>query len=145
MQEVVETYNDPFSSYTIDRRYKALRLRWLSTTEAMTEEQFRSSLILLPRIIEREHLKNILFDVREFCHESPNDFIYWHEAHVVPKYNDLKLLKFAFLVPKGSEHTVENGVPPERVGNARYETAYFSSDEDAFAWFGEKRATIGYA
>jgi hypothetical protein len=135
MSTPVELFRDKFSQYYRDDGHQCIELRWSEATRSMSEEQFRAGLERLADFLAGERAPNVLVDVVNFAHESPEDFSAWRETRIIPRYNAAGVKKFAFLLPANNSHTVENGNQPVKEGSAQFPTAYFNSRENAIAWF----------
>ncbi len=138
MEATTQVYSDQFSEYFRDRSHDALELRWLPSTESMTEEQFRGGLERLAGLLEKDHAGNVLIDVVNFSYQPAADNGAWREKNIIPRYNAAGVSKFAFLLPQAATQTVEHGTAPAPEGAARFPTGYFSAREDVFSWFDGK-------
>lgn len=128
-------YSDHFSEYFRIEDHAAIELRWLPSTQSMTEQTFRTGLERLAELLERERLPNVLIDVVNFHHNPSPDFAEWRESAVIPRYNAAGVKKFAFLLPGTNAPTVENGSEPVAEGSAAFPTGYFSQRKTVLAWF----------
>jgi hypothetical protein len=130
-----EIYRDQYSEYFDDPDHHVLELRWLDTTRMMSEAQFRAGLDRLATMLEERHTPNVIIDVVNFDHQSPDDFGAWREKNIIPRYNAAGVKKFAFVMPASSTYCTEMGVEPAVEGSARFPTGYFRTPEHAIAWF----------
>jgi hypothetical protein len=137
MVTTIDLYGDQFSKYFRHPQHATIELRWLEATKSMSEEQFRAGLERLAKLLEREHVPNVLIDVTNFTHQSPADFLEWRETHIIPRYNEAGVKKFAFLLPSDAPGTVDKGIAPATERAASFPTGYFSSRELALSWLGE--------
>ena len=115
-------------------RWHTLELRWLPSTRDMADEGFKETLLLLASEGERLRPMYMFIDSTEFFHQLGEGVLEWRDEHVIPRYNQAGVARFAFLWPEGTPNTVESGAEPRVDGRATFPTAWFTSRERAYAW-----------
>ena len=128
-------YSDRITQFLRDSEDNAIELRWLEEANAMSEAQFRAAIERLADLLERDRLPHVLVDMSSLKFRPAEDFEQWRQAKIIPRYNNAGVSKFAFLVPKGADYTVESGTLPAVEGSATFQTGYFSTREGAVSWF----------
>ncbi|MDQ6790191.1 MAG: hypothetical protein M3256_04405 [Actinomycetota bacterium] len=118
-------------------QWQTLELKWLPTTQDMTDDGFKVSLELLAGAGERVRPRFMLIDATDFHHQFGEGVMAWRDEHIIPRYNATGVNRFAFLVPDGSPGTVESGVAPAVDGPANFPTGWFVSRERAYQWLAE--------
>ena len=120
-----------------------LELAWLATTTSMSDEDWKTGLMLLATEAEATGTASILIDATEFRHDF-NDregSMAWRDDHVIPRYNRAGVTRFAFVMPAGFPGpTAESGSEPRIDGHAAaFPTQWFLGRDAALAWLGEAR------
>jgi hypothetical protein len=107
-----------------------LELRWLPTTETMSDGGFMATLCLFAWEAEKARPRALLIDAVPFRHSFGAGVMEWRDAHIIPRYGAAGVRKFAFVMPKGfpgaGKETVE--------GPAVFPTRWFVLREEAMAW-----------
>jgi len=108
-----------------------LEIRWFDSTRDMTGDQFNQWLATFAEHVEAKRRPGALVDSVQFLMPMDRMDSGWRDAHIVPRYNQAGLKKFAFLMPEGMPAI---GTEPRREGPAQYPTGYFSKRRDALSW-----------
>jgi hypothetical protein len=133
----MELERDEFGTVSLDLRTGVLELRWTDATAQMTDQQFMVAMERFAGYALEHDYTNVIIDVTRFAHHPGPEVGLWRDEHIVPRYNDAGVKKFAFLVPDGAPGTVEAGSAPECEGAANFPTGYFDAREDILAWFAQ--------
>jgi hypothetical protein len=116
----------------------ALELTWLPETAAMTDEDWKTGLMLLASEAEALSPPAILIDAARFGHQfSDRDgLMAWRDQHVIPRYNHAGVKKFAFVMPPDFPGpSAESGAQPSVDGpTAQFPTQWFLDRANALAW-----------
>ncbi len=112
-----------------------LELRWLSSTAAMTDDQFKETLELFAGQAEQAQRPFLLIDSTEFLHAIGQGVREWRDREIIPRYNAAGTSKFAFLVPEGFPDAMETGGQPMTDGPATFPTAWFIDRRHVLDWF----------
>jgi hypothetical protein len=112
-----------------------LELRWLSSTAAMTDDQFKETLELFAGQAEQAQRPFLLIDSTEFLHAIGQGVREWRDREIIPRYNAAGTSKFAFLVPEGFPDAMETGGQPMTDGPATFPTASFIDRRHVLDWF----------
>ena len=110
-----------------------LELRWFPSK--MTDAAFKATLALLAWEAEKLRPRFVLIDATQFRHQPGPGVMQWRDDCIIPRYGAAGVTKFAFLMPDGFPHTMENGGSEGIDGPAIFPTARFSQRENALAWF----------
>ena len=132
-----EIYRDRFGTMLHDEGAGVLELALDEGTAEMRDDDFMG---WLSRYADAEvsiRAPNLLIDVTRFRYRPGADVAPWRDEHVIPKYNEAGVRKFAFLVPDGSPGTVGAGSAPTAEPPGRFPTGYFDSRDQIDAWFAE--------
>ncbi|WP_460626807.1 hypothetical protein [Intrasporangium mesophilum] len=120
-----------------------LELAWLPTTESMSDEDWKTGLMLLATEAESIATASILIDATEFRHgfQDREGSMAWRDDHVIPRYNRAGVTRFAFVMPAGfTGPTAESGAEPRVDGRAAaFPTQWFLGRDAALAWLAEAR------
>ena len=115
-----------------------LELRWLPATGQMTDEDWKAGLLTLAAEAEASGRAGILIDATDFRHgfTDRDGAMAWRDQHVIPRYNEAGVQRFAFLMPEGfPAPTAETGAEPVVDGPAaRFPTQWFLGRDLALAW-----------
>jgi hypothetical protein len=127
----MQLFHDRFGVLSYDDAKDILELRWLAETVAMTDDDFMRWLERFAAAAEEHHAPFLLLDTRAFQHHAGADVWPWRDEHIIPRYNQAGVKKFAFLLPRGAAPKTE----PMPEGPARFPTGYFDSREQIDRWF----------
>jgi hypothetical protein len=122
---------DRFAVLLYDDARDILQLRWLAETEAMTDDDFMRWLERFATAAVQQHAPFLLIDTRAFKHQAGTLVWPWRDEHIIPRYNQAGVKKFAFLLPTGAAPKTE----PMPEGPAQFPTGYFESREQIDRWF----------
>jgi hypothetical protein len=122
---------DKFAVLFYDDARDILELRWLPETEAMTDDDFMRWLEQFAASAQEHRAPFLLIDTRAFQHHTGAHVWPWRDEHIIPRYNQAGVKKFAFLLPTGAATKTE----PMPEGPARFPTGYFESREQIDRWF----------
>jgi len=114
-----------------------LELIWLPSTAAMTDEDFKASLVDFVSHAERVRAPYLLIDMLQLRHRPGVEIGKWRDEQIIPRYNKAGVKKFAFRASAGFPNTVESGAKEAVEGPAVFPTAWFSNRENALKWFRE--------
>ncbi len=118
-----------------------LELSWLPATSDMSDDDFKTGLMMLASEAEALAPSAILIEATRFNHdfEAFKATMAWRDENVIPRYNAAGVAKFAFLMPAGfSGPTAENGSEPRQDGPAaEFPTQWFTGRDRAVAWLTE--------
>jgi hypothetical protein len=124
-------FHDRFGILIYDDAREILELRWLTETEAMTDDDYMRWLERYAAEAVQRHAPFLLIDTRAFKHH-PGEYTWsWREEHIIPSYTQAGVKKFAFLLQTGAAPKTE----PVPEGSARFPTGYFDSREQIDQWF----------
>ena len=127
----MQLFHDRFGVLSYDDARDILELRWLSETEAMTDDDFMHWLERFAAAAVQHRALFILIDTRAFKHQAGTHVWPWRDEHIIPRYNQAGVKKFAFLLPTGAAPKTE----PMPEGPAQFPTGYFESREQIDSWF----------
>jgi hypothetical protein len=111
-----------------------VEIRWYDTTRDLDTETFNAWLARFADTVADTRRPRILIDSTAFHMPVEHLDGEWRDAHIIPRYNDAGVEKFAFLMP---EDMPAIGAPPAREGPATFPTAYFGTRDTALAWLAE--------
>jgi hypothetical protein len=123
-------HRDEFSVMTFNPETNALELWWSAGTASLTEERFRQGLEQFAAHAVDQRTPNLLVDLREFAYRPAADMWEWRLAHIIPRYHEAGVRKFANVVPEGWAL----GEPAQSEGES-FLTGNFRSVKDAETWF----------
>ncbi len=126
-----QLFHDRFAVLLYDDARDILELRWLAGTEAMTDDDFMRWLERFATAAVQQHAPFLLIDTRAFKHQAGTHVWPWRDEHIIPRYNQAGVKKFAFLLPTGAAPKTE----PMPEGPAQFPTGYFESREQIDRWF----------
>ena len=99
-QEIVDIetqlFHDRFGVLSYDDARDILELRWLAGTEAMTDDDFMRWLEQFAAAAEEHRAPFLLIDTRAFQHYAGAHVWPWGDEHIIPRYNQVGVKKFAF-------------------------------------------------
>ena len=124
-------YQDRFGVLSYDDTRNILELRWLAETATMTDDDFMGWLERFAAAAVQHHAPFLLIDTLEFKHDPGALTGPWRDEHIIPRYNQAGVKKFAFLLPEGSAPKTD----PVPEGPAQFPTGYFDSHEQINRWF----------
>jgi hypothetical protein len=110
-----------------------LELRWLRSTEQMSDGGFMATLCLFAWEAEKSRPRGLLIDATEFRHTFGQGVMAWRDAHIIPRYGAAGVRKFAFQMPAGFPGAGEEKID----GPAVFPTKWFVDRGKALAWLGE--------
>jgi hypothetical protein len=120
-----------------------LELAWLPASSSMSDEDWKTGLMLLATEAESTGTGSILIDATEFRHtfEDREGSMAWRDDHVIPRYNRAGVTRFAFVMPADfAGPTAESGSEPRVDGRtAAFPTQWFLGRDAALAWLRETR------
>jgi hypothetical protein len=119
------------------QQQRILELRWLPSTAAMTDDDFKATLELFAEQAERTGTPLLLIDATDFGHRFGEGVMAWRDQHIIPRYNASGTRKFAFHVPEGFPDAMEEGGQPVIDGPATFPTAWFTHRQHALDWLSE--------
>src|SRR5262249_54219655 len=100
-----------------------------------TDAGFKATLALLAWCAETVRPKGLLIDATHF---RPPSFgpgmMEWRDATIIPRYGAAGVRGFAFHMPAGFPHPMEEGGAPAVDGPAVFPTARFRERANAIAW-----------
>jgi len=129
-----ELYRDQFGVLLEDLDHRMLELKWLESSAAMTDDDFKAWLERFSAEAETRRQPYLVINVREFRHRPGPEIAAWRDEHIIPRYNRGGVTKFAFLLPEGSAGA--SGSPaPEPPGT--FPTGYFDTPAKIEAWFSQ--------
>jgi hypothetical protein len=114
----------------IVRQEEIVELRWLPSTDGMTDGGFMATLCLFATEAEKARPRGLLIDAVEFRHEFEADLMGWRDAHIIPRYGSAGVRKFAFVMPGSFPDIGKEAVE----GAAVFSTKWFANVEAARAW-----------
>ncbi len=126
-----QLFHDRFGILSYDDARDILELRWLAETEAMTDDDFMRWLERFAAAAVQHRASFLLIDTRAFKHQTGTHVWPWRDEHIIPRYNQAGVKKFAFLLPTGAAPKTE----PMPEGPAQFPTGYFDSREQIDTWF----------
>ena len=115
----------------IDREEGIVEIRWFDSTLSMTGREFNAFLGAFATAVEETRRRLCLVDAKSFLMDPSKFEIGWRDAHIIPRYNEAGVQKFAFIMPDGMPAI---GAPPTPEGPANFPTAYFGTRIDAVGW-----------
>ena len=109
-----------------------VELRWLPSTESMTDGGFMASLCLLASEAEKARPHGLFVDNTEFKHSfaSAPTVMAWRDAQITPRYGSAGVRKMAFLAKPGNSMAGTESME----GPAIFTTKWFDSRAEAFKW-----------
>ena len=137
-QEPVEVARNGWGVVLHHDRLRALELRWLPSTNEMSDDGFKETLELLAAQGDRAKPAYMIIDATEFHHKPGDDALQWRDRELIPRYNSAGVKKFAFLNPHATHHaTVESGGTPQPEGSAEFPTGWFTTRQRLYQWLME--------
>jgi hypothetical protein len=133
-QEPEELAANEWGTIIYHPQWNTLELKWGQKTRSMTDDGFKQTLQLMADHGLRVRPKYMIIDATEFFHELGAGTLAWRDEHIVPRYNDAGVEKFAFLATDRAPGTVEKGAEPVPDGPARFPTGWFETRELMYAW-----------
>jgi hypothetical protein len=117
-------------SFELIENQKILLFNWTDKTLEMNYEDFQSACSNYAGFAIEYQIQRLLVDTRNFAYKLPPEYVAWREQKLNPRYYQLGVKKFAYLVPKEViEFTVN--IPAE---NGKFATQYFADESKAIAW-----------
>jgi len=132
----MELQRDEYSVMSFNPETQALELWWSAGTASLTEERFRRGLEELAGHAVEHRAPNLLVDLREFAYRPAPDMGDWRLEHIIPRYREAGVRKFANIVPEGwslGETTNEQEGFPTRNVRTVEEAEAWSAKPDALA------------
>jgi hypothetical protein len=115
-------------------QWSTLELRWGQRTRSISDDGFKETLQIMAEQGLKVRPKYMIVDSTEFFHELGEGTLAWRNEHIVPRYNDAGVERFAFLVADTMPGTVEKGAEPVPDGPAAFPTAWFETRERMYEW-----------
>jgi hypothetical protein len=112
------------------RHDELLELRWLPSTERMTDGGFMATLCLFAWEAEKARPRGLLIDATQFSHRFGEGVMQWRDAHIIPRYGAAGIRKFAFQMPAGFPAAGKEEVE----GPAVFPTRWFIDRQQALNW-----------
>ena len=112
------------------RHEELLELRWLPSTETMTDGGFMATLCLFAWEAEKARPRGLLIDATQFRHRFGPGVMQWRDAHIIPRYGAAGVRKFAFQMPAGFPGTGKEEIE----GPAVFPTRWFIDRQEAMSW-----------
>ena len=125
-------HQDPLFSFELDSDSKILRFHWTEKTATMTDQDFKSALLLYADFAKQHAARGLLVDVRNFKHQLAPETGKWRDEVVAPQYASAGVKKFAYVV--GQEFPIPPTGSMPRSTAAPFETRYFRSTQEAESW-----------
>jgi hypothetical protein len=69
------------------QQQRILELRWLPSTAAMTDDDFKATLELFAEQAEQTGTSLLLIDATDFGHQFDEGVMQWRDQHLIPRYN----------------------------------------------------------
>lgn len=112
-----------------------MRYTWYSSTNEMTEAEYKEEMRKNAEISSSVEVKSGLIDLRNFLYSISADVQSWTDREIFPKLSETGYKKLAFLVSKDlfAQVSVEQMLD-EEVAAANFQTRYFESEEEAQEW-----------
>src|ERR1700737_1017607 len=107
---VVET--NPWAELLWYEQWKTLELKWLTSSDSMTDDQVKETLQLFADCGERLRPTYMMINALDFHRGFTDEINVWRTANVIPAYNRAGVKKFAQYPPAGYHETVESGEAP---------------------------------
>jgi hypothetical protein len=126
--------SNEWATITYHTELKAMELKWEQATRSMSDEGFRQTLQLLADGGLELRPAYMIIDATEFFHHVTPGTFAWRDEHIIPRYNQAGIRKFAFLVTDQAPGTVEKGAEPAPDGPANFPTGWFESRDKLYAW-----------
>ena len=127
----MQLFHDRYGVLSYDDARGILELRWLAGTDTMTDDDFMRWLERFAAAAVQHRAPFLLIDTRAFKHQAGTHVWQWRDEHIIPRYNQAGVKKFAFLLPTGAAPKTE----PAPEEPARFPTGYFESREQNDRWF----------
>jgi hypothetical protein len=134
----VELARNPWGIVNHHQQQGILELRWLASTAAMTDDDFKATLGLFAEQAERTGPPFLLIDATDFHHQFGEGVMAWRDRQIIPRYNASGTKRFAFHVPDGFPDAMEAGGKPVIDGPAAFPTAWFTHRQHALDWLRNK-------
>ena len=107
-----------------------LFLRWKTTTESMTSEDFKEALHNFAGFGFEYQTLNMLVDVRGFRFQMTPELGSWREEFISPRYVRFGLTKFGYIMPPEIASQMKDMASTPRA----FEEGYFDNEADAVHW-----------
>lgn len=109
-----------------------LELRWLPSTDDMTDGGFMATLCLFAWEAEKSRPQGLLIDATQFRHRFLNadGAMAWRDAHIIPRYGAAGVRRFAFLMPTDFPDAGKEAME----GPAIFPTRWFVDRQEALVW-----------
>ncbi len=107
-----------------------LVFQWKSSTESMTEEDFKEALHNFTGFGFEYGVKAMLLDVRNFRFQMTGELSSWRESEISPRYTKIGVTKFAYLFPIG----VLDSMPAMAEIDRTFEEKLFENEIEATKW-----------
>ncbi|HYV01493.1 MAG TPA: hypothetical protein VEM93_04035 [Actinomycetota bacterium] len=97
----MELQRDEYSVLSFNPETQALELWWSAGSASLTEERFRQGLEQFAGQAVERRTPNLLVGLREFAYRPAPDMWDWRLEHIIPRYREAGVRKFANIVPEG--------------------------------------------
>lgn len=125
----MQLYQDNFSVISQDDS-GILILTWTAKTADMTDEDFKKTNLEFAEQSVKQNARRLLVDMREFEHTFSASLGAWRLQHVIPKYHQAGVDRFAFV------HGPNFPEPPggQKEAGENFISRHFASEAGARAW-----------
>ena len=118
----------PMYSIGYHKPKRLVRLKWLSGTAEMTDQDFKETLEVFAEGALQHHAQRLVIDVLELKHRPSAEVLAWRDEVTVDKYNRAGVKMVAWVWPGNTP----SNMPTSK--NDKFETRYFSTEAEALAW-----------
>ena len=133
-EEPRELAANHWGTITYYPQWTTLELTWSPETRSMDDDGFRQTLQLLADHGLKVRPRFMIIDATQFRHTLADGTLAWRDEHIVPRYNEAGVQKFAFLATAAAPGTIEKGAEPAPDGPAAFPTAWFETRDRMYAW-----------
>jgi L-asparaginase/Glu-tRNA(Gln) amidotransferase subunit D len=106
---------------------------WTEKTQTMTLEDFQEATQNHAGFVIEHSSLNLLVDTRNFKYRVPEENTAWTEKELNPRYHNIGVKKFAFIMPV--EYLAYVKDTPSQDG--KFATRYFADENEALTWLSE--------
>src|SRR5579864_8361470 len=132
--QTTQLHDDSFLKVLWDENTRTIGIDWKESTSAMTDDQFKTELVLFAGYVEQKKARGILVDVSRFRHKMAPNVQEWRVKNISNRYSAAGVQRFAFLLPNGSP------VPPmmnQSSPGEKFATRAFNDLNEAKKWLTE--------
>src|ERR1700694_1148068 len=126
---VVET--NTWAELLWHEHWKTLELKWLTSSDDMTDEQVKETLQLFADSGEKLRPTYMMINALDFHRGFTDEINVWRTANIIPAYNRAGVKRFALVPPAGYPATVESGAAPAAEPGADFITGWFATLDHA--------------